>query len=267
MARQKPTSGYDQRIRAALERGPLPLSVRELARRIQAKYPLLRGSSYGGVRQYVEGSVRNPRIELLRAMADVLRVRPDWLSFDNGAMTEQQEAVRRAQEGAGDEQEPNWRSDLMIVQDTFGETQGRLVNDPVIRMVVLGAWGRLLKEGLYPQPQVSGIGGLLGGYGEAESSDAAPTSFHDVGTYLGQALRAPFLRLQLHPDDLTDEEMLDYVTMICQGLGRLADAQRRNSGRDIRLQTDSTTRGTARTPRRDDAPPSDPTPKRGTSPR
>lgn len=91
---QKRTAGYERRLSRALNEGPRPMSVRGLSDALNAEgspYRGIRGSSYGGVRQYVEGAVRSPRIEVLRAMADVLGVRGDWLAFEDGAMTEGEE--------------------------------------------------------------------------------------------------------------------------------------------------------------------------------
>lgn len=102
MARQKRTHGYDARLKLALSEGPRPMSARQLAdefKRMKERKELphdLRGTSYGGVRQYTEGRVANPRVELLQAMAQVLGVRTEWLAFDDGKMTEAQEAASRA---------------------------------------------------------------------------------------------------------------------------------------------------------------------------
>jgi hypothetical protein len=79
--REKPTDGYADRISWALSQGPRPMSVRALHKEAEAAYPHLRGTSYGGIRQYVEGRPVNPRVELLRAFADLLGVRPDWMAF------------------------------------------------------------------------------------------------------------------------------------------------------------------------------------------
>lgn len=94
MGGQKKTEGYADRLTVALERGPRPMSVRALARKIEEEYSELRGASYGGVRLYATGGARNPRVELLRAIADVLQVRGDWLAFDDGEMTEMLQARR-----------------------------------------------------------------------------------------------------------------------------------------------------------------------------
>lgn len=67
----------------------------------------VRGSSYGGIRQYVAGEIQNPRPELLGAMAKVLGVREAWLMAGSGPMTEaeaarQEEVERIAEEGLKD---------------------------------------------------------------------------------------------------------------------------------------------------------------------
>lgn len=95
--RQKQTDGYAERLDRARSEGPNPMSVRGLHRAVEERFPDLRGTSYGGIRQYAEGNVRNPRIELLRALADVLGVRADWLAFGEGPMTEREAARMRAQ--------------------------------------------------------------------------------------------------------------------------------------------------------------------------
>lgn len=101
MARQKRTTGYAERLQMALERGPRPMSVRGLAKALQDRFPDLRGTSYGGVRQYAEGNVANPRIDLLRAMADVLGVRWQKIAYDEGALTEVQQRAEEAAAAIG----------------------------------------------------------------------------------------------------------------------------------------------------------------------
>lgn len=91
MADFKGMRGYADRIAEAMHRGPNPLtSPRRLSQALRAdeRHREIRGTSYGGVRQYVQGNIRRPRAELLRAIADVLGVRADWLLFDKGPMIE-----------------------------------------------------------------------------------------------------------------------------------------------------------------------------------
>lgn len=91
-------TGYADRLRVAMEQGPRPMGARPLAKELQRRFPGMRGTSYGGVRQYAEGKVISPRIELLRALADVLEVRADWLAFGEGEMTEDADLRRKALE-------------------------------------------------------------------------------------------------------------------------------------------------------------------------
>jgi hypothetical protein len=96
VARQKLTDGYTDRLGRALREGPRPTSVRGLAEALKGhpQHKHVRGATYGGVRQYAEGSVRSPRVELLKAMAEVLGVRADWLAYDRGPMTEDEAHAR-----------------------------------------------------------------------------------------------------------------------------------------------------------------------------
>lgn len=106
--RKKLTDRYEDRLSQALERGPRPMSVRALASELAERFPNIRGTSYGGVRVYAEGGVKNPRTELLRAMAQVLEVRSEWLAFGEGAMTEE---AQRMAEGVADSVDEQLRGD------------------------------------------------------------------------------------------------------------------------------------------------------------
>lgn len=238
---QKLTRGYGERLKLALGQGPNPMSVRRFAKEMRGRYRH-RGSSYGGIRQYVEGKIESPRVELLRAMADELQVRPDWLAFNDGPMTEQEERARSALEGVTRserrKEEWDWREDIKVVQEEFGDGSERLAADPLVRMVVLGTWGRLLLEGLLPrlppdgvdgEAPLSGIANVLTGYMIAPEDPSERRIPHAVGRLIGRTLRAPFGNLPLCPEDLSDSEFLDYVTLICQGIGRLADAHGRKA--------------------------------------
>lgn len=106
--RQKRTTGYERRIARALEQGPKPMSVRQLAKELAEAYPDVRGATYGGVRHYMTGTVANPSPELLRAIADVLGVRFEFLAYGEGAMTAEAEQVRST--AATPEEDEDWRS-------------------------------------------------------------------------------------------------------------------------------------------------------------
>lgn len=87
MGEQKQMIGFDRRLRRAMKHGPKPMSTRRLAKALQDQFPGLRGTSPSGVRFYVEGGPKDPRVELLRAMADVMGIRPEYLIWGEGPMT------------------------------------------------------------------------------------------------------------------------------------------------------------------------------------
>jgi hypothetical protein len=95
MPRAKRTDGYGERLMRALEEGPRPMSLRGLGNLMEGAYPDLRGATYSGVRQYAEGNIKvRPRVDLLRAIAEVLQVRWQWLAYGNGEMTASREELR-----------------------------------------------------------------------------------------------------------------------------------------------------------------------------
>ena len=102
---QKLTREYSERLGLALKEGPHPMSVRKLAEEMSSRFKHLRGSSYGGIRQYVGGKIESPRMELLDAIADVLEVRPEWLAFNSGSMTKLQEQAKKARQQAKSREE------------------------------------------------------------------------------------------------------------------------------------------------------------------
>lgn len=243
---QKPTSGYAERLNEALEQGPRPMSIRKLGRKMDEEYGDLRGATYGGVRQYVAGKVKSPRIELLRAMANVLEVRADWLAFGKGAMTETAERARRIKEEAtGGESKlgDDWSVQhfLRVVQDEFSQGSNRIEEDSVTRMVVLEAWGRLVTRPLWPRWDVEPeteenegnraleIGRVLS---RTHPFVWVPRSVpeddrlhHAIGAIIGRALRAPFRWLPVTPDDLSETELRDHVIRTCQVLHGLAGVE------------------------------------------
>jgi hypothetical protein len=104
MAQERVTDGYQERLQRALREGPNPMSIRELGKALEAKgkkVPDPRGFTYGGIRQYmVPNKVKNPRLRVLRAAADILKVRFEYLAFNDGAMTVPEEVADYISPGA-----------------------------------------------------------------------------------------------------------------------------------------------------------------------
>lgn len=149
MTKTRPTDGYSERLKQALESGPKPMSVRALAAEMEAgPHKHLRGASYGGIRQYVEGRVTNPRIELLRALADVLDVRAEWLAYGNGPTTAAELEARRPRDEDLDipaliARERASKTDADHMDELFRDTRaGWLLWDEAVRWRVADVFGR-----------------------------------------------------------------------------------------------------------------------------
>ena len=214
-------------------------SIREFQREMKARGAPR--STYPTINGYLKDETEPPPSFFTEA-APLLNVRREWLAFGTGQQTEQEEQAQSALEGATPserrEGEWDWREDIQVVQQEFGDGSDRLADDPLVRMVVLGTWARLLLQGLVPRlPQdgvegeapLSGIANVLAGYMIAPQDPSERRIPYAVGRFLGRVLRAPFRNLRLRPEDLSDNEFLDYVTLICQGIGRLADAHGRKA--------------------------------------
>ena len=76
------------------------VSQRALHRAVADHTDGARGSSYGAVRSYIAGNVRSPRENILRAMAEVLRVRPEYLVTGESPVAPTDERIRKMEEEA-----------------------------------------------------------------------------------------------------------------------------------------------------------------------
>lgn len=226
--RQKPTAGYEARIRLALNRGPRPMSVRGLQKELEKRFPDLRGTSYGGVRLYTEdNNVRNPRVELLRAFAEVLEVRADWLAFDEGEMTEAEQAAADlvAPESWVMKADPRTGFDQGMIEalaDELPRVKGGLVR--TIHRIV-----GLLEEMpatvlLDTAPEA--IETLLGG--GVRERHAMERHLKEGGLRaVARAIRAPADVLGIDLDEIPEDDFALYVDSMAVTLSVLATGRRR----------------------------------------
>jgi hypothetical protein len=198
---ENPTTGYADRLSEALQRGPHPMSVRALARQIATAFPDLRGTSYGGIRQYAAGSVRRPRTELLQAIAEILGVRRDWLAFGEGAMTDKEENARQVSDRVT---EASSMAELVVaeVEAGFGSGGDRLLSISPVRAAISHSWRTI----------------LVSRYGERLWQGDA----HRLGVALGRALRSGLDELSVGLDEVSDDALTEYAISVCQGLRHLA---------------------------------------------
>ena len=218
------------------------MSLRGLGGKLRKAYPKLRGAREGSLRRYANGTVVNPNNLVLRGVAEVLGVRADWLMFDQGGMTGEPAEPPRVLQHGGPEGERAWGAGdfFRVVRTEFGSN--RVEENPVARRVLLEAWGRLLEAPLWPRWHVKATGDdgetLRGGIDAATSESPSTIEVpSDVSTHnripyaiavvVGRALGAPFKYMPVEPDDLSDQQLLDYVITACQALHRLADARSR----------------------------------------
>jgi len=230
----KTTIGFRKRILRALESGPSPMTVRALGNTVRERFPDVRGASYGGVRAYVEGRVRNPRLELLHALADVLAVRFEWLAYGDGEMTpadekQRERSARRSVAAiARAEGTREWKAALSfvwdvreaLIPDSFPDLSpagyrvdaagaGAAEDAPA----VLAAWARAHNASVIP-------------YWYAPDEEAARR--HGISAAsLGRALRAPLDVLGIDPALLAEGRALDdYITAMTPVFLTLAARQK-----------------------------------------
>lgn len=239
MAREERTEGYAVRLRWAVEEGPNAMSVRQLAERLGRQYPGLRGTSYGGVRLYAENKVHRPRVELLRAMADVLGVRGEWLAFGDGEPTEDLEYWRAVARSLAESRMAEEKSALPAerLRDAVRAALGREapyageLEEPIPPWVPLlsPVWLELLDADARARP--TGVSVTLEMVTDLERS-------------IAEALAAPLRAIRVDPESLSERELTRYIVSMVPAL--LSVAERR----DVRV--DETTR---RAPRVSEPPP------------
>lgn len=223
---QTRTTGYDRRLREALEEGPRPMSIRQLGQEMEERHPEMRGATYGGVRQYAAGNIQNPRVELLRAIAHVLEIRPDWLAFDDGPMTEEEDGVaettlRAIEEADGD---AGWKRALEM---KFGVLEGLGFEVPDLTPITVPGgdpWAkfraqlRSMGRGHIPHwvPPLFELARRLGlGVTDAKK--------------LGAALHGPLVALGIEPRSMRQDDFNDYITGMIPVLLALAPERERQN--------------------------------------
>jgi hypothetical protein len=150
----------------------------------------MRGTSDAGIRAYAEGNVRRPRTELLRAIADVLQVRAEWLVFGKGEMTEELEQ----------------RRGLLAKLDEMREEEAAAFHAAVVRAMRAPSD----REPRYWMPAAWEASRRLG-------LDAKK---------LGRQLAAPLAALGIDPGRMTEDAFNDHVTRMVSVLLALDGEQK-----------------------------------------
>jgi hypothetical protein len=166
--------------------------VRALANEIQAATQTARGSSYGALRALMEGEIINPRVDILEAAARVMGVRPEWLIWNQGEMTDERDSAAGA---------------AQVSVEELRATLPHGVADKLLEYTSLPATAREVAEELgLPYPLSAVVAGLIidrhmpGGLGmdlsraavrtEILASFPAGLALRDAGATLGQVCAA-----------------------------------------------------------------------------
>lgn len=202
------------------------MSTRGLGKALRARYPGLRGTSDSGVQHYVGGkNFHNPRLELLRAMADVLGVRWQWLAYGpkEGAPTEpeeqaRQQALRIEEAGLPPKEDAQAARLLKAVYSALklpGPTLG-IEEEPGVTGIIHGP------QAERPPVWLAPLGAVLF---HLLTADIA-AGYRQVETRLekeiGKALAAPLQSLGIVPAEMDRGELDAYVLGMIPVLLRLA---------------------------------------------
>jgi len=184
------------------------MSPRTLSAELAVRHPGRRGTSYGGIRSYVEGRVHHPRIDLLRVIADVLGVRFEWLAYGVGAQTEQAEQVLHAADKVAAkavEPEPQERALAAMIEEWPALARARRREQAAL----LQAWAVYLA--FDPGPAY-----------RSQETDAL-----ELARMIARAARAPLEDLGMDRGDLLPQEEITYLMGISGVLMTLRAAEAR----------------------------------------
>lgn len=152
---------------------------RILEKRIRNARGDIRGSSYGAIESYRKGTVRRPRVEVLRAAAEALDVRPEWLLGLDDFKTD---AERRRAASVGEASKPikeEAGGDFLLYRIGICFPEIEKLSD-IARLLVVDAYARFAAA--------LEVGGLLKGDDEINAD-----LYNLFSMSLRQAIVAPLL--------------------------------------------------------------------------
>jgi hypothetical protein len=217
------------RLEEALQRSGL--SILQLQVRLRERG--VTGASYGSIYAYFKGSVdKGPPLEFLRAAADILGVREEWLILGNGGPTADEDTIRETETALMESNQTQQQSELwrMLAQNIPG-----LLNWPrAARAVFCEAWVRYTMG--FHAPHLT----------EYQMGRMARYLFDLVIRPLREpGLRRPF-GTELKPEDLDD-----YLVLTMQSLMRAMPAAKQGEYPDPDLFPSREADSPQRPPRRD----------------
>ena len=220
------------------------MSVRGLAKALRShpEHRHLRGTSDSGVRHYVEEAVLNPRMDLIRAMADVLGVRWQKLAYDEGGWTAHQEKARiRAARIKAEASPP--REDLQ--SSRLKDAVFKAMDLPVPKVTIGGTedsedFGVLHGVAAAPLPPwIAPLAELWLRLVSADFAAGVVVVDVDLEANIGKALRAPLDALGIDPSRMREAGSLThYILAMLPALLMLA-GERARQGLENKKEIDN----------------------------
>lgn len=189
-----------ERITQAMNRGGW--EYKALHEALHKRTGKAKGTSYGAVWAYANGQgPAEPRENVMEALAELLGVNVRWLLYGVGPKNPSEEAERAAEEGP-----PPGAAYLDDLEEGvakgFGDGADRILAPGMLRSTIVRTYGRT-----------------------KDSAHAAARFYADEGRpeakWLGRALRAPLDELGIKVENLSDPELLEYVTAACAAIRHL----------------------------------------------
>ena len=172
------------------------------------------GSSYANVHAYFRGRTKPP-LEFIEAAAKELGANPEWLAFEKGWMTEDEQRAAEAEEAILAVVDPT-HPEQLSAGPTPGRARWPFDYHEVARFAPILAWRELAAAEGGPSGRVveEGIGaGIL-------------TRSGQIFAELQDAVMAPIRILDLPDPDLGDEAFNDYAVAVAQAVRYYARAHR-----------------------------------------
>lgn len=168
------------------------------------------GRTYAQINEYLQGRVEPP-LEVVRAAARVLGVRPAWLAFGEGEATPEGEAEVHARR----------RIALPLTTAVQEAIEAEFPSAARLHQVHQRAI-RTVSTVLYRTRASAGVSGADESQ-EDEYDPDVPPEIVEAARCVGEALQAPFDAMGIDPDDIERLQLYRYVQTACDALLNLLD--------------------------------------------
>lgn len=211
--------GLSTRLREAIAHSPFD-SIKQFQQALEeeAEKHGLRGASYSQFHRYLQKE-QVPPLPLLRGIADLAGVRPEWLVFGDGEPTATEEAVRRGQVAA---------------DEVYGQPNPAVQEFIREYMVDLFGWASAIDQTAGSDLLMAVLGRLLASCPDSE--DATPEQVARLALLIRTAALRPINVLTGDLDRLPASQLQDYLWSVTLAMRTAIPG--RNEGASITELTD-----------------------------